>query len=326
MADTWQQCRADWLNQLERKSGRGNTRRAYEADVKAFFEFCAQAPGDVTAAHAEAWAHELAGRGQAPATINRRLSALSSFYRYADEYPGLGPLRNPFASQTLRSRHPGRPVDFPTPEQIDDLLAAIPTDTATGLRNLALIAGLVATTRRINEWINLRGGDVEHAARRLHWIVYRCKGGATNRQQLPDHIWQIIESYLRQAGRWPLADSDYLFVALSDNGERLHPGNGHSPDAPLNPGYVARLIQRYGAAAGIPASCLYPHALRHAGAELRHEAGEQIIELQRTLGHRNPATTISYLRRLERPVDRYAETIGDRLTRRLNLPPTREAR
>lgn len=323
MSEIWEQCRVDWLNQAERKSGRGNTRRAYEADMRGFLEFCGQRPGDVTAAHAEAWAQALAQAGQAPATINRKLSALSSFYRYADEYPGLGPLRNPFASRTLRNRHSSQPVAFPTPEQIDDLLCAIPTGTATGLRNLALIAGLIATTRRINEMLSLRGGDIEHVARRLHWITYRCKGGATNRQQLPDQIWQITETYLRRAERWPLADSDYLYVALSDNGDRLHPDAGPVGCRPLNSGYVARLIMRYGVAAGIPEQCLYPHALRHAGTELRHEAGEDLIDLQKTLGHRNPATTISYLRRLERPVDRYAETIGERLTRRLNLPIAR---
>ena len=326
MTEQWEQCQADWLNQIERKSGRANTRRAYEADVRAFFEHSQQPPDAVTAAHAEAWAQAMALAGQAPATINRRLSALSSLYKYADDYPGVGPLRNPFGSRTLRSQAASQPVAFPTPEQIDDLLAAIPTHTATGLRNLALIAGLVATTRRINEMLGLRGGDVEHVARRLHWITYRCKGGSIRRQQYPDQIWLITEAYLRQADRWPLADSDYLFVALSDNGDRLRPDGAGSDQGPLNAGYVARLIMRYGTAAGIPAQLLYPHALRHAGAELRHGTGEDIIDLQRTLGHNNPATTIGYLRRLERPADRYADTIGDRLTRRLNLPPMREAR
>ena len=101
----WQQCYADWLSQIERKSGRANTRRAYEGDVVDFFSFSGREPGSIDATHAEAWVQELTRRGLAPATLNRKLSSLSSLYRYAGEYPGLSSTANPFTSRSLRTQY-----------------------------------------------------------------------------------------------------------------------------------------------------------------------------------------------------------------------------
>ena len=128
---------------------------------------------------------------------------------------------------------------------------------------------------------------------------------------MPPDIARMIERYLRAAGRWPLAPDVFVFVAHSENGERL----GATAAGHLNPGYVARLIKRYGLAAGIPAARLYPHALRHAGAQFRREMHADIMDLQGVMGHDNTATTLAYLRRIERPTDPQADTI------RLLLPP-----
>jgi integrase/recombinase XerD len=321
--EQWQRCQAAWLCQIERKSGRDNTRRAYASDVMDFFNSQPVAPWEITPTCVETWVQGLTARALAPATINRKLSALASLYRYAAEYDAqLWPSPNPFMARSLRNMRAQVLVDFPTTAQIVALLAVIPTDTVTGLRNLALIAGLVATTRRISEWLNLRAGDIEHAGT-YHAFTYRCKGGDPKRQQLSHDIWRIIDAYLNRAGRLPLAPDAYLFVALSDAGERLYPSQG----GPLNAGYVTRLIKRYGQAVGIPDRCLYPHGLRHAGAQLRRENGADIIELQGVLAHDNPNTTIRYLRTLDRPVDPQADTIGALLPRSLKFDLTRgEAR
>lgn len=297
--DRWTSCLADWLAQIERKSGRGNTRRAYEADVRDFQQASGTTPWAADRQTIEHYVRSLAARPAAPATVNRKLAALSSLMAYAEER-GLC-AGNPFADPDLRDRRTTAQVDFPTSTQVFALLSAINTDRPTGLRNLALIAGMVATTRRINEFLSLRWRDVRDG----EVFVYRCKGGDEKRQVMPQSIWRLILDYLDAAGRQPLQPDDFIFVALSDAGERLNPSSG----GPLNAGYVARLIRRYGRAAGIPDRCLYPHALRHAGTELRRQNGAGIIDLMPILGHVKMETTLGYLRRLDHPVDPYADAI-----------------
>lgn len=306
-AARWRQCQADWLNQIERRSGKTNSRRAYEADVKDYETTTGAPIWHATSTTAEAFAQALAKRGLAPATVNRKLSALASLYRYAEE-EGLVAL-NPFLRRSLRRPRPSTIIDFPTTEQIAEMFERIDTSTPTGLRNLALLAGLFATTRRISEFIGLRWGDVSDG-----YFVYRNKGGHTKQQQMPPWIWQIILDYLTAAHRLPMAADDYIFVALSDNGQRLHPDQ---KTGPLNPGYVAKLIKRYGLAAGIPARALYPHALRHAGAQHRHENHAELVDIQDILGHKSPTTTLGYLRKLARRPDPQADLVAQVLPRRI---------
>lgn len=300
-APDWQKCQANFLKQLEARSGMTNTRRAYEADMRDYTRVTGAPVWEATAESAEAFTAALAARGAAPATVNRKLAALASFLTYAQEH-GLWPGENPFAHPDLRDHRQRPQVDFPTSTQICALLAQIDTDTPVGLRNLALLAGLIATTRRINEWLPLQWSDIREG----QWFTYRCKGGDTKQQAMPPAIWRVIMAYIEAAGRGPLQPYDYLFVALSAAGERLrHTANGGH----LHPGYIYRMVGRYGRQAGIPERCLRPHALRHAGAELRREAGAGPLDLQQILGHDNIQTTLSYLRRLDRPVDPYADSI-----------------
>src|SRR4051812_33273165 len=63
------------------------TRRAYARDLADWLAFCSRhglEPLGVLRAHVDAYARELGEmRGQSPATVARRLSALASFYSYA---------------------------------------------------------------------------------------------------------------------------------------------------------------------------------------------------------------------------------------------------
>ena len=71
-----------WLANIDNP----NTRRAYQGDVEAFVSFCGIEQPDelqlVTRAHVIAWRTELEAHELAPATIWRKLSAVSSLYDY----------------------------------------------------------------------------------------------------------------------------------------------------------------------------------------------------------------------------------------------------
>ena len=80
-----------WVNR--RKSD--HTRRAYRGDVMAFVEFCGFAwPEDsakllrVSILDVQAFKDHMAKHGGAPKTINRRISSLSSFYKFLERRGG----------------------------------------------------------------------------------------------------------------------------------------------------------------------------------------------------------------------------------------------
>ena len=340
--DRWLKCQFDWLNALERKSGLRNTRRAYEHDVLAFFGYYANAqimPWKVTNSHAATWTQHLHARGLAESTVNRMVAALSSLYRYASTEAiymtsngpqALWPYPNPFGGRSLRTAiEPYARATYPNSAQVTNLLAAIDFTSITGLRNMAILAGLFATTRRVSEWINLRGRDIHDDANGGHWFDYRYKGGKNRRQTIPSDIWRIIEVYLRADDRaWPVADDDYIFRSTSSAGSRIRNADGtdhvrpnYDPhNQPLSASYVNQLMRRYGKMAGIPEAKLHAHALRHAGARWRKDQGADVWALKDILGHASIAITQVYTETaLEEPEDKYGDTIGAVLPQQLKL-------
>lgn len=133
------------------------TRRAYRLDLGDFRAWCARErldPLAVRRAHIDAYARELAeGRGQAPATVARRLAALSSFYGYGVAEGVLE--RNPVARvrRPAVSRDASATVGL-TRAEARALLAAA---TADGARSWALVTLLLANGLRVGEAL---GADV----------------------------------------------------------------------------------------------------------------------------------------------------------------------
>jgi len=334
----WLDCERKWLASLERRSGAKNTARCYHRDVTDFFAAFAASrlmPWCVTPAHAEIWAEHLAAQNLATTTINRKIAALSSLYRYAAaDYilPGQTPLwphPNPFANRALRTKiTPYGHAAYPTTAQIEALLAQINVATITGLRNMAIILGLFATTRRVSEWLHLRWHDIHTAADGSRYFTYRYKGGSTKRQTIPPAVWTTIQTYLQATNRWPPAnDTDYIFIAttaaakhFTNNGRPQLPADYNPANQPLSANYINRLLKTYGAAAGIPANRLHAHALRHAGARWRKDRGANVYQLRDILGHSSIAVTQIYTETvLDEPEDPFANTIADILPRQLKL-------
>lgn len=357
----WIKCRDRWLGAKARKSGADNTRKAYASDWNDFFGFFTSwqgraadgsptfglMPWQVGRMHSEIWVQALMDRGLANATVVRKISALSSFYDYAmHDYTLMDPVRgeialwdhpNPFRIKDL----PKVQVDpiFPTSAEVEAIFAQIITRkvasgrtveqylTPTDLRNLAILAGMFGTTRRVTEWLHLRWGDIRESATG-HYFRYRYKGGELKKQDLPTDLYRLICNYLKATGRLgegarqPIGPDEYIFVAHSDSARSLGKvGDGYDPTAqPLSESYAWSLLQRYGKDAGVDLKKCHPHALRHAGARYRRNLGADIWELQQTLGHKGIAVTERYTKDvLDEPEDKYGNHIGSMLPQQYRL-------
>lgn len=282
-----------WLDSIPNP----NTRRQYAAGIAAFIAHAGLASDDAlqraTPRQVKAFLNALRDRASSPATVNSRRAAIAAFYRYTEtteDWPA-----NPAARIKANRVSPYGHARYPSASQVKALLAAIPTDTTVGLRNLAIILGMYATTRRINEWISLRWSDIQHGPNG-QWFTYTAKGGADDRQAIPAELWSVIEDYLLGDGRYPLAGDAYLFTPAAD------------PGRPISAGYVRGVLQRYGAIAGLPAQLCHPHGLRHAGARARKAAGQSPWDLQHTLNHKNIRTTMIYTNTV---LDEPADPVGD---------------
>jgi integrase/recombinase XerD len=103
-ADPFAQAQMAAAAYLARYSGR--TLETYRYDLRAFFQWCTDIGLEVleaTRAHIELWRSAMEERGLAASTIDRRLSTICGFYRFAHRRP------DPIESGAIRPPAQGLP-------------------------------------------------------------------------------------------------------------------------------------------------------------------------------------------------------------------------
>lgn len=140
------------------------TRRFYKSDVSEFLSFTglkdSSALRSVARSHVIAWRDDLKKRSLGPATIRRKLSALSSLFDYLCEHNAV--LGNPVdgVKRPITNNNEGS-----TPAlgdaQARRLLDAPPADTLKGVRDRAILATLLYHGIRREELCLLRLRDIQ---------------------------------------------------------------------------------------------------------------------------------------------------------------------
>ncbi|MFP4346428.1 MAG: tyrosine-type recombinase/integrase [Anaerolineales bacterium] len=263
----------------------------------------------------------------APASINQKLAAGSSFYRFLQGYTARvggqevrlwSPNRaNPFALVERAEIQPFERAVFPSAEEVVQMLSLCNREVPLGARDFALLYTLVTTCRRAGEILNLRWGEIEPAGDGHYKFRYTYKGGALRWASLRREVWGVIVDYLKVSGRYPLESADYVFTALyHERGERL----GHedlAENRPLSNSNANAILQKYAARAGVPRGKAHLHGLRHAGARERYREEKErgsfdLLEMSQFLGHANVAVTQVYTQSvLEDPADPAGELVVD---------------
>lgn len=121
-----------------------------------------------------------------------------------------------------------------------------------------------------------QGGDVRNAVRAT-LFVHRLKHGLSGEYPLTDPEVRALRAWIaiRGAGAGPIFRS--------------------RNNRPISRQRLDELMKLYGAAASIPAPKRHFHCLRHTAGTLRGEQGD-LVEVQDLLGHRDPRSTMIYLR------------------------------
>lgn len=252
---------------------------SYRKDLEAFQKFVqAQDPmllwADVDADLVRDWMAEMMNEGQRATSINRRLSALRSFYRFALA-------RNLVKSDPVQgvvSPKKDKPLpQFLKEKEMDELLQEdFWTDCYEDVRDRMIIMTFYETGIRLAELMNLCDGDVDFMSGQLKVT------GKRNKQRLIPfgaELSQALQHYMGVRDVQVVRHSAALFLA-NDGQQMTADAIRYRVKKHLS--LVSTLKKRT------------PHVLRHtfATAMLNHKAG--IESVKKLLGHESLSTTEIY--------------------------------
>jgi integrase/recombinase XerD len=274
-----------------------HTRAAYRRDIASWLAWCetrGTAPLAATFLDVNEYGRALestvdprSGRPLTPATVARKLSALSSWYAFLVKLRAIDGNPVSGADRPQVARDHSATVGL-APDEVDALLTA--ADTATGptaARNRAVIALLADLGLRVGEVVSLNLDDLgyERGHRSVRFIG---KGGKPRRRALTPGTAAALDAYLaeRPSG---------LVPALAAATPAAEPMFVTASGARLDRHAVFRLVRRLARDAGIPAwARLSPHSLRHAFATTARAEGVPLEDVQDAMGHADPRTTRRY--------------------------------
>lgn len=168
-------------------------------------------------------------------------------------------------------------------DEVERLLAEIPIDTETGLRDRAIIELLFSGGLRVSELCNLNRDSINLARREF---MVRGKG----KKDRPIFIDQTTADHLEE---YLSARSDTLPALFLNNSSNQNIPDTSGDFRRLSPRSIERIIQKYARLASITKH-VTPHTLRHSFATDLLMNGADLRSVQSLLGHANIATTQIY--------------------------------
>jgi len=272
-------------------------------------------------------------RRLAPATVNRALAAVSSFYEYLilSEHceAGQNPILKQFDWETARvpARHRPfmgrasrqqpirrvlrvrtiqrvpRPMDA---TQISRLLEDLKLGRDKAMILLMLNGGL-----RPGEVLNLHLEDIQYGRRR---IIIRYRTDHPRGVRTKSRVERVVDLHDDMTLQ---TLSDYVMHERPTGGITTHAfllgGRGRRRNEPLSYHALVKMFARRCARLGIRTPWVTPHALRHTHATTMWDGGMRELSLQKRLGHASPDSTRIYTRVSDsRVVAEYSRVLGQK--------------
>lgn len=252
------------------------TGRHYRRDLQSLAAFASErgASGwaDLDSEHLRAFSAACYRRGLSARSIQRRLSAARSFYRYLLREKHVR--RNP--ADAVRAPKAGKRLPANLDADRMARLVEIPGDGAIVDRDRAMLELLYSSGLRLSELTGLNCGDVD-----MRDATVRVTGKGNKERIVP-----VGRKALEALDRWhrtrpELAPAGEPALFVSSRGGRL---SGRAVQA-----RVACWARRQGIDARV-----YPHLFRHSFATHLLESSHDLRGVQELLGHANIATTQVY--------------------------------
>ena len=256
-----------------------HTEISYSEDLSQFVEFLAEHFSDTDIKHVDRdiirmWIVSMMERKISARSVNRKLSAVKSFYRYLQR---IGEVTVNPASK-VNGPKVGRPIPaFANSADMEKVLdEGDYGDSFKSLRDHIIIELFYVTGIRRAELIGLKDVDVDFSSETIQVT------GKRNKQRLipfSDGVKQSLEQYIAVRNKEVGNQSGYLFV--KNNGEPLYPMLVHR--------IVTSNLQQIETLAKVS-----PHVLRHSFATGMLNNGADINAVKELLGHASLAATEIY--------------------------------
>lgn len=262
-----------------------STRKAYGLDLRQWIQWCRSHDlrvFQVRRAHIELYARWLEERGRARATVARRLSTITGFYRYCVE-------------EELMVKSPATHIRRP---KLNYESSAVGLDRnelgmflvqagLSGGRDHALACLLALNGLRISEALNT---DIEDLGleRGHRTLTITRKGGRIVTIPLSPRTARAIDLYVGERSEGA--------IFLNRDGTRR-----------LDRHAATRIVKRLAKHAGIDKK-ISPHSLRHSFITAALDAGVALRDVQEAASHADPRTTMRY-DRARQSLDRHATYI-----------------
>ena len=167
-------------------------------------------------------------------------------------------------------------------DEVQQLLRAVDTSTARGLRDHAMLLMMSAYGLGAGEVIRLQLKDIDWNAGSLR--VSRPKTGVNFVLPLLGPVARVLARYLRH-GRPPNTPTRHVFVQAKVPFDAFTASSA-----------VRHILAKHARAAGIQAPYLGSHVLRHSNAARQLDVGTRARVLSDLLGHRDPESVSAYVR------------------------------
>ena len=168
-------------------------------------------------------------------------------------------------------------------DEIERLLAEIPLDTESGLRDRAIIELLFSGGLRVSELCSLNRDSINLERREF---MVRGKGKKDRPIFIDKSTAECIEDYLN------MRTDTFPALFLNNSANQQIPSTS-GDFRRLTPRSIERIVQKYTKLAGITKH-VTPHTMRHSFATDLLMNGADIRSVQSLLGHANISTTQIY--------------------------------
>ena len=260
-----------------------NTVMAYSKDVASLIEFArereCESLGDIGIIELRGWLAQQRSAGLTSATIARRATAIRMFFAWAlsqghiDQDPA-----SALVIPKVSKRLPHVLQQDQAERVMDRAVLRADDDSATHIRDQAILEILYASGIRVGELVGLNVTDIDNSRRTL-----RVLGKGSKERVVPYGAIaeDALDKYLSQARPQLANQHSGAAVFLGARGKRV--------DQRVVRTMVHQVLSSL---EGMPD--LGPHGLRHSAATHLIEGGADIRTVQEILGHASLATTQLY--------------------------------